>query len=89
MQLDFDHLNPLEPAARIFCAMQGQDPDEQMQVPHPFLQGVPFTRPAWHFPAENMLNLNQMLVAMKQAAQAAKPKKTDDPRQGTLFPTEH
>ena len=35
------------------------------------LAGVKFTRPAWHFPAENMINLSQMLAAMKQAAVAA------------------
>ena len=32
------------------------------------LQGVALKRPAWHFAAESMLNLSQMLAAMKQAA---------------------
>lgn len=68
MQISFDHLAPLEPAARIFCAMNGQDPDEQMPVPHPMGLAVPFSRPAWHFAADQMLNLSQMLAAMKQAA---------------------
>lgn len=86
MDLDFQHLTPLEPAARIFCAMNQQDPDEEMQVPHPFLQGIPLKRPAWHFAAENMLNLSQMLAAMKQAAQLQQEEKRD-PRQGELFPT--
>ena len=72
MDFDFTHLTPYEPAARIFCGMNSQDPDEQMQVPHPLgLAGVKFTRPAWHFPAENMINLSQMLTAMRQAAEMA------------------
>ena len=70
MQLDYTHLTPYEPAARIFCGMQDQDPDEPLRVPHPLgLQGVEFTRPAWHFAAENMISLSQMLTAMRQAAQ--------------------
>lgn len=67
MQLDFTHLTPYEPAARIFCAMDGQNPDEPMDVPHPLIQGAALTRPAWHFPAEQMVNLSRMLVAMRQA----------------------
>lgn len=76
MSIDFnyDHLAPLEPAARIFCAMNGQDADEPMRVPHPLgLQGVEFTRPAWHFAAEQMLNLSQMLTAMRQASASVRP----------------
>jgi len=48
------------------------------------LAGVKFTRPAWHVPAENMINLSQMLTAMKQAA----TQKTDaaGPEQMELFP---
>lgn len=69
-EFDFSHLAPYEPAARIFCAMRELDPDEQLEVPHPLgLAGVPFRRPQWHFAAENLINLSQMLTAMKQAAQ--------------------
>lgn len=69
---DFTHLTPLEPAARLFCQTQDQDPDEALEVPHPMgLQGVKFTRPAWHFPAENMLNLATMLACMKRFPAAA------------------
>lgn len=71
MDFDYDHLTPYEPAARIFCQMQEQDADEEMEVPHPFIKGVQMTRPAWHFAAENMINLSQMLTAMKQAAMMA------------------
>lgn len=64
---DFTHLAPLEAAARMFCQTQDQDPDEALEVPHPMgLQGVKFTRPAWHFPAENMLNLSLMLACMRR-----------------------
>ena len=88
MDFDFQHLAPLEPASRIFCDMQGQDPDEQLEVPHPMgLQGVKFTRPAWHFAAENLLNLTQMLAALQRASKAAPAQR--DLRQGELFPTEH
>lgn len=69
---DFTHLAPLEPAARLFCQAQDQDPDEALEVPHPMgLQGVKFTRPAWHFPAENMLNLSLMLACMRRYPAAA------------------
>lgn len=85
-EFDFSHLAPLEPAARIFCGMNDQDPDEEMQVPHPMgLAGVKFTRPAWHFAAENMLNLSQMLAAMKQAALGQQPAE-QGPEQMELFP---
>lgn len=82
-EFDYAHLAPLEAAARIYCKMNDQDADERMRVPHPMgLQGVEFTRPAWHFAAEHMLNLSQMLAAMRQAAVQA-------PQQGDMFPTDH
>ena len=43
------------------------------------LQGVKFTRPAWHFPAENMLNLATMLACMRRFPAAA-PAEGDAPR---------
>jgi hypothetical protein len=74
---DYTHLTPLEQAARLFCQTQDQDPDVELQVPHPMgLEGVKFTRPAWHFPAENMLNLSLMLACMKRFPAAA-PAATD------------
>jgi hypothetical protein len=70
-EFNYDHLAPLEVAARIYCQMQDQDADEKMEVPHPLgLAGVKLTRPAWHFAAEALLQLNQMLVALKRAAEA-------------------
>lgn len=72
VDFDFSHLAPYERAARIFCGMRDLDPDESLEVPHPMgLAGVAFTRPQWHFAAENLINLSQMLTAMKQAAQLA------------------
>lgn len=71
LEFNWDHLKPLERAARIFCDMNAQNPDEQMAVPHPMLQGVALHRPAWHFAAEALLNLNQMLVALRRAAEPA------------------
>lgn len=69
---DRPHLAPLEPAARILCRMNGDDPDQQLKHPHPLGLQVPFTIPLWHQAAEALLNLTQMLSALKQAhAQAA------------------
>jgi hypothetical protein len=67
IEFDFSHLKPFERAARIFCGMNDQNPDELMDVPHPMLAGVKLPRPAWHFAAETMINLSQMLSALNQA----------------------
>jgi hypothetical protein len=67
MDFDYAHLKPYERAARIFCAMNEQAPDEAMPLKHPLGLQVPFSRPAWHFAAEALINLSQMLVAMRQA----------------------
>ena len=68
------HLTPFEPAARILCDMQQQDPDEAVPAQHPLgLRGVEYTRPAWHFAAEALINLSQMLTAMKMAAAQQQP----------------
>jgi hypothetical protein len=72
MEFNYDHLVPLEPAARIYCAMRERDADEVIHLEHPLgLAGVTFSRPAWHFVAEEMLNLNMMLVAMRQGQKTA------------------
>lgn len=84
IDLDYSHLTPLEPAARVFCKMNDQDPDEQMKGNHPLLAGVSHSRPAWHFAAEALLNLSQMLTALRVGAQQPVPER--DPRQGDLFP---
>lgn len=84
----YEHLTPYEPASRIFCVMSDQDPDEELEVPHPMGLAIRFTRPAWHFAAENLINLSRMLAAMKQAAQLPQ-QPAKDSRQGELFPTEH
>lgn len=72
VQFGYEHLTPFEPAARIFCDLSDQDPDEQLEVPHPMGLAVPFARPAWHFAAENLINLSRMMVAMQRAAAQAK-----------------
>jgi hypothetical protein len=69
-RFDYAHLAPLEPAARAFCAMRQQDADEAMAVPHPLVKGAKLQRPAWHFAAENLLNLSMMLVALRESAQS-------------------
>lgn len=73
-EFNYAHLAPLEKAARIFCQLNDRDADEELEVPHPMgLAGVKFSRPAWHFAAEALLNLNQMLVALKRAAELQQP----------------
>lgn len=67
ISFDKDHLKPLERAARILCAMNGDDPDAPQKVPHPLGLAVPFAEPLWHSAAEALLNLTQMLSALKQA----------------------
>ncbi len=69
MDFDYSHLEPYKRAAYIFCGMNGQNPDEEMGGEHPLLQGVQMTRPAWHFAAEALINLSQMMVSMRQAEQ--------------------
>lgn len=71
------HLAPLEPAARILCGMQDQDPDQEIPSPHPLGLAIPYARPAWEFAAEALLGLQQMLVALKQAAEAPKVQPTE------------
>ena len=71
MRIDYNHLTPFEPAARIFCQLQQQDADEPLRVPHPLGLAVEYTRPAWHFAAENLINISQMLQALKIAAEMA------------------
>ncbi len=69
-----NHLTPYEPAARILCGMQNQDPDQKVPAPHPLgLRGVEYTRPAWEFAAEALIDLSQMLAALKQAAALQQP----------------
>ena len=65
-----DHLNPIEPAARLYCGMLGIDPDQQMAADHDLLAGVVNARPQWHFAAEKLLDLMQMLNALKAAHSA-------------------
>lgn len=67
------HLQPLEAAARIYCAKVGINPDEQIQTPHPLGLALPFSVPRWTIEAERLLDLSMMLTAIKEAANA-KPK---------------
>lgn len=67
-----EHLAPLEAAARIFCAKIGANPDEQVQVPHPFIQGAAISAPLWYGPAEELLHLATMIASLKEANSAPK-----------------
>lgn len=67
-----EHLLPFEPAARIHCQRTGVDPDLLIAVPHPTLEGVKNTVPAWQFSAERLLDLSLLLSSLK-AAQRQQP----------------
>lgn len=67
------HLLPLEPAARILAALRGVDPDHKARVPHPEGLAVMVPRSAWLFFADELLVLNQCLVALRMAQQGAEP----------------
>lgn len=67
MKIPIEHLQPFEDAARIHCQRTGVDPDMLVAVPHPTIQGVKDTVPAWHFSAERLLDLSMLLSSMKAA----------------------
>lgn len=64
-------LSPYERAARIYCENTGVNPDEQMPLetqPTVFSFSVPQFEPQWHVVARQLVELSQMLVAMRTAA---------------------
>lgn len=74
MELTFEneeidpHVAKMEPAARIYCAVQDMDADATMKIPHPVMAGMTIDSPPfWHEVACRMLDLNIMLAALKQA----------------------
>lgn len=62
-----EQLAPYEPAARIYCAHTGFDPDQIVKRPHPILLGTTIDAPLWHGVAEQMAELSTLLAAMKTA----------------------
>lgn len=69
-----NYLLPYKPAAMALCEMHNVDPEEEVPVPHPLLQGVTFTRPAWELRAEALIDLSQMLHALRIGSAANAPK---------------
>lgn len=65
-----EYLKPYEPAARIYCAKAGIDPD--MQIPtgdkSAIIGAGPKTIPQWTLVAEDLLELSLMLTALREAA---------------------
>lgn len=59
---------PYEPAARIYCTNTGMDPDNLVPIPHPVIAGTQDMVPAWRLAARSLMDLSEMLVALKQAA---------------------
>jgi len=68
ISFDKEHLKPLERAARILCELNGDDPDQPIQVPHPLGLKVPFSEPLWYHAASALNDFNKMLIALKRAA---------------------
>jgi hypothetical protein len=73
---DLEALRQLEQRARLLALMEGQDPDEKYEAPHPQLAGIKVTHIAWHVFARRLVTTARMLTALKHteesAAQAAK-----------------
>jgi hypothetical protein len=60
-------LAPYEHAARIYCTLNGVNPDQVVRTPHPIIKGISVEQPLWHEAADRLLDLSRMLTAMKQA----------------------
>lgn len=56
-----------EKASRIYCARMGIDPDLKIPFPHPTGLDVPYSRPQWTMVADDLYDLSQKLVAIKDA----------------------
>lgn len=72
--------NPLaayERAARLYCAKLGLDPDEELDAPHPLGFAVRYTRLQWEFAAEKLIDLSQMLTALREAQSPIVPPKAN------------
>ena len=67
------HLLPLEHAARHLAAVRGLDPDRKMRIPHPDGLAVLVVRSAWLFLADELLELAQMLTALRVGQQGTPP----------------
>lgn len=65
---DVDIYAPYEGAARIYCRNTGMDPDVLVPVPHPVIVDATDMVPAWRLAARSLMDLSEMLVALKQAA---------------------
>lgn len=69
-----ENLKKFEQAARIYLESSGQDPDQEMRVPHPTLVGQYKKFPIWHVAAEELIDFSRKLTALKKAAELQKPK---------------
>lgn len=69
-------LLPYKPAAVALCNMHGVDPEKEVQVLHPLIQGVTLARPAWELRAEALIDLSQMLLALRIGNAANEPQVT-------------
>lgn len=66
-----NHLTPYRPAAVALCEMHQVDPDSDVAVPHPLLAGATVNRKAWELRAESLIELSQMLLALRIGSLAA------------------
>jgi hypothetical protein len=62
------HLTPYRPAAVALCELHGVDPDTDVPVQHPLLAGATVNRKAWELRAEALIDLSQMLLALRIGA---------------------
>lgn len=71
-----DDLKPYEKAARLYCEMKGDAPDQivvvRMRGQHPNMRtgqidDIEIERPLWELAAEKLLDISRCLVALRQA----------------------
>lgn len=68
MSNEYAHLTPLEPAARIYCAKTGLDPETLLPSGEqsPLVGMGPKLLPQWMFIAEDLLELSLQLAALSE-----------------------
>ncbi len=68
-----NHLLPYKPAAVVLCEMHQVDPEEDVPQQHPLIAGATVNVKAWELRATALVDLSQMLMAMRIAEERAAP----------------
>lgn len=60
-------LQVFEPAARIYCAKVGTDPNKMHSMPNELVLGTHTLVPQWHFVALELHDLSCKITALREA----------------------